>query len=54
MMDEEEVIRRMNIIAANNVLFDILEECDSQVCFYTWEALIAGSCELILETDDGT
>ena len=44
-MNPEEIIRRMQIIEANNVLFDYLESCDSQVCIYTYEALISGSCE---------
>jgi hypothetical protein len=51
-MDEDEIVRRMDIIASNNELFYLLEECDSQECLYTYEAIMAGSCEYWIENGD--
>ena len=51
-MDEDEIVRRMDIIASNNELFWLLEECDSMECLYTYEAIMAGSCEYWISNGD--
>jgi hypothetical protein len=51
-MNAEDIIRRMELISATSALFDELEECDSQIVNYTYEALIAGSVELEITKGD--
>jgi hypothetical protein len=51
-MDEEEIIRRMELIQDNTELLDILSRGDT-VCQWTWDRLMEMTCKIEITKDKG-